>query len=145
MPHTCHACLITCQDFRLHQRKDGRNYVAEFIKSMDVDCDLITRAGGVLDLVRPAQDNHDTSVLRDTEVSAELHKVETVYLLNHETCGAYNNMMFSSRDGELKQHYADLHSAKEKILKNFPDVNVKVFFAELESGTIDVFKIKEIV
>lgn len=145
MPHTCHACLITCQDFRLHQRKDGRNYVGEFIKNLEIDCDLITRAGGILDLIRPAKDNHDHSVLRDTEVSAELHKVETAYLLNHESCGAYGSIKFSSRDEELKQHYADLHDAKEKILKNFPNVKVKMFFAELEQGTTDVFVIKEIV
>ncbi|MFH0856733.1 MAG: hypothetical protein V1860_02445, partial [bacterium] len=94
----CHACLITCQDFRLHQRQDGRNYAAEFIKGLNIDCDLVTRAGGVLDLVRPEKDNHDHSVMRDTQVSAELHKVETVYLLNHETCGAYGGMNFPSRD-----------------------------------------------
>ncbi|MFH0854348.1 MAG: carbonic anhydrase [bacterium] len=142
--HRCHACLITCQDFRLHQRKDGRNYIAEFIKNLDVDCDLITRAGGILDLVRPAKDNHDHSILRDTGVSAELHQVETAYLLNHETCGAYNSIKFYSRDEELKQHSIDLQKAKEKILENFPNVKVKMFFAELEQGTADVFKIKEV-
>lgn len=142
--HKCHACLITCQDFRLHQRQDGRNYVAEFIKNLGIDCDLITRAGGVLDLIRPSEDNHDTSILRDAEVSTELHEVETVYLLNHETCGAYTSMHFPSREAEINQHYADLNAAKEKFLKLFPHLDVQLHFAELESGTTDIFTIKKI-
>jgi len=36
MDHICDAGLITCEYFRLQQRKDGCNYVAEFIKSFDV-------------------------------------------------------------------------------------------------------------
>lgn len=143
--YKCHACLITCQDFRLHQRQDGRNYVAEFIKNLGIDCDLITRAGGVLDLIRPSEDNHDTSILRDAGVSAELHKVEKVYLLNHETCGAYGSMNFSSRDEESHQHYADLHEAREIILKEFPHLKVNLYFAELEPGTTDVFEIREVI
>lgn len=54
MSHYCKACLVTCEDFRLHQRKGGRNYIAEFIKNLGVDCDLITRGGAVQDLVRPS-------------------------------------------------------------------------------------------
>lgn len=140
MPHTCHACLITCQDFRLHQRKDGRNYVAEFIKNLGIDCDLITRAGGVKDLIG---NDHHHSVLRDTRVSAELHQVESVFLLNHETCGAYGNN-FSSRKEELDQHYTDLKESREIILKNFSQVKVELYFAELKEGSLDIFVIKEI-
>ena len=49
--HKCEAAVITCEDFRLHQRKDGRNYIANFIKSLGVDADLITRGGSIQDLV----------------------------------------------------------------------------------------------
>jgi len=144
MSHHCEAALITCEDYRLHQRKDGRNYVADFIKGLNVDCDLITRGGGVQDLVRPKLENFDKSVLRDAEVSAKLHEVKTIYLLNHEDCGAYSGMNFSSREEELKQHYSDLKTVKEIINKEFPDVEVRLYFAELEPGTDDVFVIKEI-
>ncbi|MEA3398414.1 MAG: hypothetical protein U9R06_01580 [Patescibacteria group bacterium] len=41
--------MITCEDFRLHQRKDGRNIIAEFIKDKEIDCDVITRDEAIKD------------------------------------------------------------------------------------------------
>ncbi len=139
MSHHCQALLITCEDFRLHQRNDGRNYIAEFIKEQKVDCDLITRAGGVLDLVRPTKQGFSDCLLRDSKVSAKLHQAHTVYLINHEDCGAYSEMEFSSREQEIAQHKKDLHQAKEKILAQFPNLNIKLYFAELEQGSVDKF------
>ena len=144
MKHKCEATLITCMDFRLHQRKDSRNYVAEFIKNLGVDCDLITRGGGVQDIVRPKQDGFNNSVLRDIEVSVKLHDAEVIYLLNHEDCGGYSGMDFSSREEELNQHKKDLQDAKEIILQKFSSKKVKLYFAELEQGTSDVFIVKEL-
>ena len=144
MSHHCEAAIITCEDFRLHQRKDGRNYVAEFIKSLEGDCDLITRGGGVQDLVRPKQQNFDSSVLRDAEVSAQLHEAHTIYLINHEDCGAYSDMDFSSREEELEQHFRDLREAKKLLEENFPGKQIKLFFGYLREGSKDEFDIEEI-
>jgi len=47
----CEGVLITCEDFHLHQRPGGRNLTAELIKTLGFDCDLVTRAGAILDLV----------------------------------------------------------------------------------------------
>ncbi|MFH1822078.1 MAG: carbonic anhydrase [Patescibacteria group bacterium] len=144
MSHYCEGALITCEDFRLHQRKDGRNYVAEFTKSLGIDCDLITRGGGIQDLVRPKEEGFDKSVLRDTEVSAKLHNASTIFLLNHEDCGAYSSMNFSSREEELAQHKKDLLAAQEMILREFPGKIIKLFFAKLEHGKEDVYIINEL-
>jgi len=156
MSHKCEIALITCEDFRLQQRKDGRNYVAEFIKSLGEDCDLITRGGGVQDLVRPPHQgffwkflrwvglDFKKSLLRDVEVSVKLHQASTIHLVNHEDCGAYGGMNFSSRDEELAQHKKDLGDAKKIILEKFPEINIKLYFAELKGGTEDIFIIKEI-
>jgi len=144
MPHNCEAALITCEDFRLHQRKDGRNYIAQFIKGLNMDCDLITRGGGIQDLVRPSQEGFAKSVLRDSEVSAKLHNAHTIYLINHEDCGAYGSMNFSSREEELKQHHNDLRAARDILLKEFSSKEIKLFFAELEEGKSDIFTIKEL-
>lgn len=145
MPHHCEAALVTCIDDRLHQRPEGRNHIAEFIKDLRIKCALITRAGGVQDVVRPEQENFDLSVLRDGGVSIKLLNASIIFLINHENCGAYAAMNFSSRDEELKQHYSDLRAAKELLLKEFPGKKIKLFFAELEAGTSDVFIIKEVV
>lgn len=144
MSHHCESALITCEDFRLHQRKDGRNYVAEFIKQIQKDCDLITRGGGIQDMVRPKADGYCDCLLRDVEVSAKLHEAKTVYLLNHEDCGAYSGMEFASRDEEIKQHHKDLKQAKKLILEKFPDKEVLLYFGELDEGTTDVFVIKKV-
>ena len=144
MAGDCKAALITCEDFRLHQRTDGRNCIAEFISPLGEDCDLITRGGGVQDLVRPKKEGYSDSLYRDTRVSAKLHNVETIYLVNHEDCGAYRDMDFSSREEEIDQHHKDLRKAKEMILERFPEKEVKLYFAELVKGSSDKFEISPV-
>lgn len=144
MLHKCECALITCEDFRLHQRKDGRNYIAEFIKKINSDCDLITRGGGIQDLIRTVNSGFPESLLRDIEVSVKLHQVSTIYLVNHEDCGAYGSIDFSTRDKEIAQHKKDLEDAKRIILEKFSVKDVKLYFAELKKGTEDIFIIKEI-
>ncbi len=144
MANKCKAALITCEDFRLHQRPDGRNYIAEFIGDLGEDCDLITRGGGVQDLVRPKTEGHSNSLYRDTRVSIKLHNAETIYLVNHEQCGAYREMDFSSREEEMGRHHKDLRKARKMILDRFPEKDVKLFFAKLVKGNTDKFEINPV-
>ena len=144
MSHKCWSTVITCEDFRLHQRGDGRNYIADFIKNLNVDCDLITRGGGVQDIVRKKESGFDSSVFRDLEVSVKLHDCNTIYLVNHEDCGAYGAMNFANREEELEQHKQDLENAKEIILKKFPGIEVETYFGYLKEGSTDEFEIKKI-
>ncbi|MBC8464766.1 MAG: hypothetical protein H8D63_00070 [Parcubacteria group bacterium] len=140
--HTCTHALITCEDFRLHQRGDGRNYVANFIESLGGECDLITRGGAIQDLVRPQSEGYKNALIRDLTVSVKKHDVEKIILLNHEDCGAYEAMDFKAREQELDQHTADLHTAKEVIEKEFPGVEVLLYFGYLKEGSADEFEIK---
>jgi len=142
MSHHCEGALITCEDFRLHQRKDGRNYVADFVRSLKIDCDIITRAGGVQDLVRGNQ--FAEPFLRDVDVSAKLHNCGCIHLLNHEDCGAYGRFDFSSRKEELKQHEKDLLKARDILSDQFPRKKILLYFAELVDQKNGVFKIKEL-
>lgn len=144
MSHKCEAAVITCEDFRLHQRKDGRNYIADFVKSLNVDADLITRGGSIQDLVRPESEGFCECLFRDSRVSAVLHSVKTIYIINHEECGAYGALNFSSREEELAKHFEDLKAAKVKINERFPEVEIKLFFAHLTPNTSDVFDIKPV-
>lgn len=143
MAHHCEGAIITCEDFRLHQRKDGRSYIAEFIKSFGIDCDLITRAGGAQDLVRP-RDGFDKSMLRDAEVSVRLHSASKIFLINHGDCGAYSSFNFKSREEEFAQHKKDLLAAREILNQNFSGKEIKLYFAVLKEGSEDIFEIKEI-
>lgn len=143
MAHHCKAVLVTCMDFRLHQRADGRNYTADFIKNLGVDCDLITRGGSIQDLVRPEGD-FNKALLRDSKVAAKLHEVETVYLVNHEDCGAYGGMEFSSREEEISQHEKDLQEAKKIIQSEYPDIKVELYFGDLKEGTSDEYSFRKV-
>jgi len=144
MSHVCEAALITCEDFRLHQRKDGRNYIAEFIKELGVDCDLITRAGGIQDIIRPKEKAYCDCLLRDSEVSAKLHQIKTLYLVNHADCGAYSDLNLKFGEEEFLQHKKDLLAAKKEILKKFPELTIKLYFADLKPSTMNIFDIKAI-
>jgi len=140
MSHVCDAALIVCEDFRLHQRKDGRNFIADFIKSEKVDCDLITRGGDIQDIVRPKGDGYKDSMLRDTEVSSKLHQVKKVYLVSHEDCGAYGgSSAFDNREVEKNQHIADMQEASKIIKEYFSPIDVLLYYAELKEGSQDDF------
>ncbi len=143
MSHYCKSAIITCEDFRLHQRVDGRNYIADFIRKIKSDCDLITRGGGVQDIIRSKEKGYCSSVLRDTEVSTKLHNAKEIYLINHEDCGAYGNQKFSSKEEEVDFHYQDLKQAKKTLLEKFPDKKITLCFGYLKEHP-DVFEIKEL-
>jgi hypothetical protein len=138
--HTCEAALITCEDYRLHQRKDGRNYIAQYILSLGVDCDLITRAGGVQDLLRQGGTGSADSVIRDVDVAHRLHQVELILLLNHEDCGAYAAFGFKTRDDELRRHQRDIRRTLRMMHLLFPSKRIIGSFAELETGISDIFQ-----
>jgi len=140
MSHTCDAAMVACEDFRLHKRKNGRNFIGSYIESLGIDCDLITRGGCIQDLVRP-KDGFDEAIIRDLGVSVNLHKIKTIYLVGHEDCGAYGHFQFPDRDAETTQHFLDLRAAKAIVNRHFPDVDVQLRFAELARGSSDDWRI----
>ncbi|HPQ68046.1 MAG TPA: hypothetical protein PKW95_02885 [bacterium] len=144
MGHVCDAAVVTCEDFRLHQRADGSNFIAEFIKSLKVDCDLITRGGSVQDLLRPKMPGFDQALFRDLTVSVELHQVKTIYLINHEDCGAYGAMQFADREAETAQHHQDLREARNLLMTKFPEVEIVLYFAELKTEAPGRFRLTEV-
>lgn len=143
MPHTCDVCIITCQDFRLHQRADGSNLVAEYARSLGADCDLITRGGGIQDLVRPKL-GHEDALLRDVTISVQLHQSKEVHIINHECCGAYGDFDFADREAEIKQHIQDMRDARDILQQHFPDIVVRICMAELADDSDGQFAVRVI-
>ena len=142
MSHTCPACLVTCMDFRLHRRGDGRNFLSEVLAVPATDCDIVTRAGAVQDLLRgPA--GAGEALLRDLKVAAELHHVRTIYLMNHTDCGAYSRFQFAGPEEELDRHQRDLREAADIVHKHLPGIQVKLLLAVLEGGG-DYYSVKEV-
>jgi carbonic anhydrase len=144
MAHHCEAALVCCEDFRLHHRPDGSDVVSEFLSALNVNCDVISRAGAIQDLVRPRQ-GFDGELIRDLDVSANLHQVADIYLMNHEDCGAYGAFFsFGSRAEEIAQHLTDLAAARRLLQERYPNIRIHTLFAELIEGSDDRFKLREV-
>jgi len=137
------SLLITCMDYRLHQRANGRNVVAEFTRRfIAADCDLSARAGGILPLALPEKigPNSDAAVLRDLDVSVNLHGAKNIFILAHEDCGAYKAIAkFANSDDEFECLRRDLLRAREIIIQKFPGVVIRLFIAKLKKGSVDDF------
>jgi carbonic anhydrase len=141
MVSTCQTCIVTCMDFRLHRRADGRDAIGTFVDSLGVDCDIIARAGAVQDIVRPAPEGENT-LLRDIGLSIALRQTKTIYLVNHENCGAYNGHNLPDPAAECAMHYDDLETACEILHQKFADVEVIPVLARLVPGSDDDFVIE---
>lgn len=143
MSHTCDAALVCCEDFRLHHRPDGSDVVGELLTRLKVNCDVISRAGAIQDLVRP-RDGFDAELLRDLDVSVNLHRVRDIYLMNHEDCGAYGAFTFTGRSEEISQHMIDLAAARRILRERYPQVTIHLLFAELAPGSDDRYRLHEV-
>jgi len=126
-------------DRRLHQRPDGRNYVAEFALNKWLNAYLITRAGCILDLVHPKETGHYRSLIKDISIPAS-KGIKELFIIGHENCAAYPN--YKLRMDEVDQHVLDVRRAREIIHSEFPKLDIYPHFAELEIGTKDIFIIK---
>ncbi len=141
MAQTCQVCIVTCMDFRLHRRADGRDALGKFVDQLGCDCDVITRAGAVRDIVRSAGKGENT-LLRDIGVSIALHQIETIYLVNHEDCGAYGPHNFPDADAECAMHNDDLDTACNILREKFAGVEVIPVLARLAEGSDDHYVIE---
>ncbi len=144
MANTCESAIVTCEDFRLHQKPFGENKIAEFVEKHSGSSDIITRGGGIKDLVRPQRLGFKESLLRDIEVSINLHEINTLYLINHEDCGGYQDLEFDTKENEINQHKDDLKEAKKILKKRFLGLEIKLCLARKKSGETGVFEIEKI-
>lgn len=144
MGHRCDACLVTCEDFRLHRRPDGRDFISGFIAKLGVDCDVIARAGAIHDFVH-TQNERGQAILRSVEVAVHLHGVKTIHLVNHQDCGAYGHFAFAGEEDEFERHREDLLVARDRLMTTFRGVRVQAHFARLVDGTEDEWEMIAVV
>lgn len=121
--------LVTCVDPRLHEASEyGDSFMSYFIKLHDISPFLVTRAGGIQDLIRPLKPGFDESMIRDVKEVGIEHGGSEVILLNHTDCRAYDNLRLDER-AEHTQHFKDLLSAKSIISSVFR-IDIHLFLAE---------------
>ncbi len=113
--HTCEAVIVTCIDFRFQE------YINNWIKEnfQPKTYDRVALAGGGFDL---------DYVLKQIEISHRLHLIKKVILINHEDCGAYREA------GTAEKHSEDLKNASSRIRKQFPELEVKLYYLHLDGS-----------
>lgn len=115
--HTCQAIIITCIDFRFQK------YIDKWIKNnfRPGTFDRVAWAGGIKDL---------DAVMGQIDISRCLHHINSVYLINHEDCGAYG------QSSTPQKHAEDLKKAENQIKNQYPDLAVATYYLHLD-GTFE--------
>lgn len=113
MAHIAESIIITCIDFRLQEAIDkwiSQNFAPKTF-------DRVAFAGGIKNL---------EAILGQIDISVRLHHIKKVVLINHEDCGAYGE------EGTKEKHAQDLKTAKAKILKLYPNLEIEIFYLHLD-------------
>ncbi|MBT3322798.1 MAG: hypothetical protein HN392_10995 [Anaerolineae bacterium] len=116
------AVIVHCIDFRLQKGLDiwiKKNYGYG-------NYDRVSLAGGVFDFEH---------ILKQIEISAKLHDVNQIILVNHEDCGAYGV------EGNYERHKSDLEKAKGELGKIFPTIETKIFYLHLGGKFEEIIQI----
>jgi len=135
MSHTCKNLMIYCMDFRLEEAL--HQWLVD--KGMDHDTDQVSLAGAIKDLVSPQNPGEAEMILKQIGLSADLHNIERVVLVNHTDCGGYGGKKaFDHNDeAEKTKHSQDMRRAKEIIQDKWPHLEVMMVLADIKhDGTI---------
>jgi carbonic anhydrase len=116
----CDAVVVCCIDFRF--QKFIRRWTDENLAGKEFD--LVGFAGSTKDL---------ETVIKQIDISVKLHHVKQAILIHHEDCGAYGT------ESTPERHATDLRLASQKILKIYPQLEVKLMYLHL-NGFFEMVK-----
>lgn len=129
MSHSCQSLVLHCIDFRLGGAI--KNYLSQ--NGLLDNCDIVSLAGAVKNLVSPLSEADSDMVMRQIDISKRLHHISEVVLMNHTDCGAYGGRAaFANTEEEQRQHLADMDLAAEKIVARFPELKVKMVLVQID-------------
>jgi hypothetical protein len=128
-PYHCDAAIVWCFDnrFDLGFRK--------FLKRIGVaNPDPIKIAGGAKSLASPEHESDRLFVLDQLRTSIRLHGTGRVILMLHSDCGAYGGLeaFNGDREGERRNHRAELERAEASLVAAIPGLNVESYFVDFE-------------
>ncbi|MGE5297919.1 MAG: carbonic anhydrase [Acidobacteriaceae bacterium] len=129
MSHNAQAIVVSCIDFRF--RKALQKFFEEQLNIYSVDHKA--DAGGAKMIVEegPVRD----WILKNIEISVELHHVNQIILINHEDCGAYGgSAKFASHDEEIKFQELQLRHAVSVVRAKYPSKQVEAYLAVFDKN-----------
>lgn len=111
--HTCDALVVCCIDFRF--QKYIQKWLGQHMK--DKTYDMVGFAGSTKSL---------PIIMKQVVISKSLHHIKQVVLIHHEDCGAYGV------ESTPERHATDLQKARKKILAQYPDLTVLLYYLHLD-------------
>lgn len=111
-PVECEAIVISCLDFRF--QPIIQRWIEEHYDPGKYD--RVAYAGGVK--------NWDL-IYSQIVFARQVHKIETVILINHEDCRAYGEA------GTPQRLIGDLLQARKAIFNEYPELDVQLYYARL--------------
>lgn len=105
--------------------------------------DLVTIAGAALGATTPLRPHWGTLFWEHLELAIGLHGIKEVYIVEHESCGAYERLYLPARDrkaikaAEEACHRKVAERLERKIQKRYAGVieAVHLLYAEVPSGS----------
>lgn len=126
--HVCSTIIFKCIDFRL--QTETRRWLHE--NNLAGDCDVVSLAGSSKGL----SENEMSIVnllIKQIEISHDLHGAKQVILIHHSDCGAYKrSYSFANENEERIKQIHDMRKSEEIIKNNFPDMTVIKVWAQMQ-------------
>lgn len=110
--HKAKACVLMCMDFRF--QKATQQWLEE--QGYLGNCDEVVVAGASRDLVAPIEEFHKDALLRQIELSVNLHDPDEIVVIDHQDCGGYaqDNTIPSGLDKEEDKAKSKVFADKAK-------------------------------
>lgn len=137
MKHDCKTLIIHCIDFRFGDAI--KNYLKE--KNLLGDCDIVSVAGAAKNIADPKMESDKEFMLRQISISASLHHIKEIIIMNHEDCGAYGGRKaFASYDEEKNRLTEDMKKAAEIIHSQNPEIKITAVLAKINDDGVVSFE-----
>jgi carbonic anhydrase len=96
------------------------------------DADVVSIAGSSKALVDGNKEIQEF-ILKQINISYNLHNARKVILLHHSDCGAYKaDYDFIDSEAEIAQQLEDMCAAEEIIKNSFEEIDVKKIWAQMK-------------
>ncbi|HLD03689.1 MAG TPA: carbonic anhydrase [Candidatus Dojkabacteria bacterium] len=134
MMHKAKAVVITCMDFRFHDK------IQDFLKKKGYlgHCDEIVIAGASRDFVKPVHPEDGKYVWKQLGLSIKLHDPDEIIVIDHQDCGGYaqDGTIPGRQDLALDQnmHKKYLIILKKNITDKYPAKEISLYYAALNNG-----------
>ncbi|MFZ5425013.1 MAG: carbonic anhydrase [Patescibacteria group bacterium] len=129
-------CVICCIDFRFQEKT--YNWLSQ--KHMLGNTDVISIAGTIRDLVLPIAENDREALIKEIDISINLHNPNNIFVLDHQDCGGYaqddtipTGLTFKQ---DIEQHKKFAVEGKKILQQRYPDKNIEFYYEPLNGEII---------